>query len=190
MVTLVGPAGTGKTWLGQAAAETVRDQFADGVYLVDLGHVHDPRLVSSSIAHVLGISNMGNRRLEDTLQDVLRDQEVLLVLDNFEQLLQAAPSVADLVAGCPRLKILVTSRVALRLRGEHEIPVPPLDVPDVRQLPSLDALACTSAVALFTMRDKPCSPAGRSPSRTPRRWPRSATVWTACHWQSSWLRRG
>src|SRR5919202_4054147 len=102
LVTLVGPPGTGKTWLGLAVAEAVLDWFADGVYLVDLAPLRDPRLVSSTIAQVLGISDMGNRRLEDTLRQVLGDQEVLLVLDNFEQLLQAGSLVAELVAGCPR----------------------------------------------------------------------------------------
>src|SRR5918911_5071183 len=102
LVTLVGPPGTGKTWLGLAVAEAVLDTFADGVYLVDLASLRDARLVSSSIAQVLGISDMGNRRLEDTLRQALGDQEVLLVLDNFEQLLQAGSLVAELVAGGPR----------------------------------------------------------------------------------------
>ena len=158
LVTLVGPPGTGKTWLGLAVAEAVLDWFADGVYLVDLAPLRDPRLVSSTIAQVLGISDMGNRRLEDTLRQVLGDQEVLLVLDNFEQLLQAGSLVAELVAGCPRLKVLVTSRVPLRLATEHQFPVPPLEVPDLRRLPPIDELARTPAVALFVLRAEAVQP--------------------------------
>jgi non-specific serine/threonine protein kinase len=158
LLTLVGPPGSGKSWLALAAAEALRAVFANGVYRVDLSAIRDPHLVGVVIAQVLGVSTGRGRRLEDALQDWLHAHDVLLVLDNLEHLLPAGSLVADLVASCPRLKVLATSRVPLRLSAEHQFPIPPLEVPDLRHLPPLDELARTPAVALFTWRAQAVRP--------------------------------
>jgi len=152
LVTLTGPPGIGKTRLALEVAEAVLARFADGVYLVDLAPIRDPGLVPATIAQVLGISDMGTRSIEETLAHVLHDKQVLLLLDNFEQLLPAAPMVTRLLAGCSRLKVLVTSRASLRLAAEHQIPVRGLGVPDRADLASLDALAQVPSVRLFNLR--------------------------------------
>jgi hypothetical protein len=185
LVTLVGPPGTGKTWLGLAVAEAVLDWFADGVYLVDLARLRDPRLVSSTIAQVLGISDMGNRRLEETLHQVLAEQEVLLVLDNFEQLLEAASLVAELVAGCPRLKVLVTAGWRCAWRRSTRLPFP-----RSRSRTRAGCLRSMSWRARQRWRCSRCAPkrrgrARRSRPTMPRRWPRSALAWTVCRWRSN-----
>jgi predicted ATPase/DNA-binding SARP family transcriptional activator len=131
LVTLTGPGGCGKTRLGLEAAAELRDCFDQGVYFVDLAPVHDPAHVLLAVAAALRISqgSSGRRPLPDVLNDFIRDKRMLLVLDNFEHLLAAAPDVAGILAACPHVKVLATSREALRLRAEHEIPVPPLRLP-------------------------------------------------------------
>jgi predicted ATPase/transcriptional regulator with XRE-family HTH domain len=129
LVTLTGPGGVGKTRLGlQVAAELVED-FADGVYFVDLAPVRDPNLVSSAIAQILGVREIGSQPLLERLKDELRDKHMLLLLDNLEHLLDAAAAIAELLAATVRLKLLVTSREQLHLRGEQEVAVPPLALP-------------------------------------------------------------
>jgi predicted ATPase/DNA-binding CsgD family transcriptional regulator len=159
LLTLTGPAGTGKTRLAlQAAAELAAD-VRDGAVLVNLAPISDPRLVISEIARALGIREERNGLgLLDSLKIVLRDKQLLLVLDNFEQVLDAAPQIADLLAVCPGLKVLSTSRATLRLRWEHEVAVPPLAVPDLRRLPLLDELSLVASVALFIERARAVTP--------------------------------
>src|SRR5207244_2439990 len=101
----------------------------DGVFLVSLAPLRDPSLIPSTIAQALGLRESGSRPAREILEEYLRDREILLLLDNFEHLLEAALLPAELLAAAPRLKLLVTSRAVLRLRGEHELPVPPLEVP-------------------------------------------------------------
>jgi predicted ATPase/DNA-binding CsgD family transcriptional regulator len=151
LVTLTGPGGTGKTRLALQVAAEVVDQFADGVVFVDLAPLVDPARLSSTIAPLLGVSDSGDDLLED-LKRAVHDRALLLLLDNFEQILPAAPIVADLLAACPGVKILVTSRAALQLRGEHELEVPPLGVPDLDHLPPPEALQQHGAIALFVER--------------------------------------
>ncbi|MEP7189115.1 MAG: helix-turn-helix domain-containing protein, partial [Roseiflexaceae bacterium] len=159
LVTLTGPGGIGKTRLSlQVAAELV-DEFADGVYFVDLAPIRDPQRVSTAIAETLGVREAGNQPLLATLNEYLRAKRMLLVLDNFEQVLDAAPLVAELLASAAQLKMLATSRAALHLRGEQEVAVPPLAVPDHTQLPALDQYSQYAAVALLIQRAQASQPA-------------------------------
>ncbi|MFN8483159.1 MAG: helix-turn-helix domain-containing protein [Anaerolineae bacterium] len=151
-VTLTGPGGVGKTRLALAAAANALDEFADGAHFVDLAPITDPNLVASAVADALGIRVQGTRSPLDALKDGLRDKRLLLVLDNFEQVLAASPLVPQLLVAAPGLKVLVTSRVVLHLRGEQEFPVPPLPLPDLRRLPPLDGLSQYAAIALFAQR--------------------------------------
>ena len=129
MVTLTGPGGTGKTRLALAAAEALLERFPDGTYFVDLAPLRDAARVTDAIAQTLGLRETGDEPLRDVLVRYLQRRALLLVLDNFEHVLAAAAQVADLLAACPTLQVLVTSRAPLRLRWEHEIRVPPLAVP-------------------------------------------------------------
>ena len=158
LVTLTGAGGVGKTRLALAVAGAVQNAFEDGACFVDLAPIVDPSLVLSVIARALEFGETARQSLLATLVDHLRDRSLLLVLDNFEQVIAAAPSVARLLAECPALKVLATSRAALRLSAEHEYPVPPLDLPDPKRLPDLDALSRSGAVALFVQRARAVRP--------------------------------
>jgi len=151
LVTLTGPGGTGKTRLAlQAAAELV-DDYPDGVWFVPLAAITDPALVPSAIAGVLGVRESGATPLPELLRAHLADERLLLVLDNFEQVLDAAPVVGALLAA-PGVRVLVTSRAGLRLRGEREVPVPPLALPNRRPPPTAEQLGLFGAVRLFLER--------------------------------------
>jgi len=152
LVTLTGPGGTGKTRLSLQVAADVLDQFEDGAHLVELAPISDPSLVLSTIAQGLGVRDIVGRPLLDVLIDYLRGRQLLLVLDNFEQVLAAAAVADALLRACPGLCVLVTSRAALQLRGEHEYPVPPLALPDSGRAFTPDALSQYGAVALFIER--------------------------------------
>lgn len=152
LLTLTGPGGTGKTRLSLQLATEVMDQFPDGVYFVPLAAVHDPELVPSAIAQALSIQSSGSHRPIDALVEYLRDKRTLLVLDNFEQLLAAAPLATNLLEASPGLRVLVSSRASLRVYGEQEFPVPPMTLPDLRALPGLSALSQFEAVRLFIER--------------------------------------
>ena len=167
LVTLTGPGGMGKTRLSLQVAADASEAFADGVIFVNLDAVRDPELVASQIATSLGLIDAGSRPTRDLLADWLTGKAVLLVLDNFEQVIDAAPLVADLLRAASGLKILVTSRAALRISGEHEYPVPGLPTPpDLSELTALeraqlpvrertldaDALAAYESVELFVAR--------------------------------------
>ncbi len=152
LLTLTGPGGTGKTRLSLQIAANVMDSFPDGVYFVPLASVQDPELVPSAIAQALAISTTGSRRPIDALLDHLRDKRTLLVLDNFEQLLPAAPVTTELLEASPGLRVLVSSRSVLRVYGEQEFPVPPLALPDLKALPDLATLSQFEAVRLFIER--------------------------------------
>jgi predicted ATPase/transcriptional regulator with XRE-family HTH domain len=152
LVTLIGPGGVGKTHLALHVAREQMGAFADGAWFVDLAATMDAALVGAAIGQALGLRESGDRPIIDRLVAALRERELLLVLDNFEQVAAAAPLVAELLAAAPELKVLVTSRAALRLRGEHEFLVSPLALPDLSALPAPDALAQVPSVELFGQR--------------------------------------
>jgi predicted ATPase/class 3 adenylate cyclase len=135
LVTLTGPGGTGKTRLALELGARLADRFADGVFFVPLDAITEPAFVPAAVAATLGVREAQGRPVEEVLADYLHGQEMLLILDNFEQVIGAAPFVAGLIARCPRLAVVVTSRERLRLRGEHELPVPPLSLTEF-QVPS------------------------------------------------------
>ena len=152
LVTLTGPGGTGKTRLAlQVAAERL-GRHGDGAFVVELAPISDPGLVASAIAAVLAIREAPDQALAQTLSESLRHKDLLLVLDNFEQILDAAPLVTQLLATAPKLRIIVTSRAVLHVHGEREFAVPPLRVPDPAHLPSAEALSQYEGVALFLER--------------------------------------
>src|SRR5215210_9101731 len=130
LLTLAGPGGTGKTRLALQAAAELLEEFKDGTFFVSLAALTDPELVTSAIAAPLGVVETAGRPLEEGIMEYLREKKLLLVLDNFEQVLAEAQLVAQLLAACPGLKILATSRIPLGLYGEKEYLVPPLSLPD------------------------------------------------------------
>jgi non-specific serine/threonine protein kinase len=152
LLTLTGPGGTGKTRLAIEAAGLLRGEFPDGVCFIDLAPLTDPHLVISAVARTLGIQDGGSRSLAESVRAFLQDRHALLILDNCEHLLAAAPDVAALLAACPYLKVLATSRAPLHLRWEHELTVPPLSLPDPAHLAPVAAVARVPAVALFLQR--------------------------------------
>ena len=152
LLTLTGAGGIGKTRLALQVGERLASSFQDGVVFVDLAPLHDPSLVLPGIATALGLREVAGRSLAEIVAEFSRERQVLLLLDNFEHLLEAAPLVADLVAAAPEVKVLVTSRSRLRLRGEHEYLVPALRLPSASQRHDLAALAANEAMALFVSR--------------------------------------
>jgi predicted ATPase/class 3 adenylate cyclase/Tfp pilus assembly protein PilF len=164
LLTLTGPGGVGKTRLALQLAAEVIEEFQDGTYLVDLTPVQDRALVPSAIAQALGVREVARQPIIESLREHLRDKQMLLVLDNFEHVVQAAGLVAQLLTGAPRLRILATSRAALRIRGEQELALPPLRLPDTRRArstqpaSSLNDLARNASVALFVERAQLAKP--------------------------------
>jgi predicted ATPase/class 3 adenylate cyclase len=170
LVTLTGPGGTGKTRLslqvaaelldpsaspsrpGISAAPTSGQAFGDGAFVVELAPISDPALIPTTIAQALGVREAGGRPVLEALTAYLREKSLLLVLDNFEQIVAGASVVAELLAACPGLKALVSSREPLQVRGEREYAVPPLALPDPRQAVSPERVAESPAVALFVQR--------------------------------------
>jgi predicted ATPase/transcriptional regulator with XRE-family HTH domain len=158
LVTLTGPAGVGKTRLGLQVAADLRAAFSDGVWFVRLASVSAPSLVLPTAAQTLDLKDLGSRSIGDTLREHLRERRLLLVLDNCEHLVAAANDVAGLLETCPGVKVLATSRVVLRLRGERRVPISPLGLPDLRLLATPERLAQSAAVALFVERAREASP--------------------------------
>jgi predicted ATPase len=152
LVTLTGLGGIGKTRLAFQVAAELRDEYAHGVCFVDLAPIRDPSLVASTIGQTLGLRETGNRPLMDLLKGYLREKHILLLLDNFEQVVAAAPLVAQLLEAAARLKVLVTSRAELQIRGERKFAVAPLALPDPQHLPPADQLRAYAAVRLFVER--------------------------------------
>src|ERR1700730_13954279 len=155
LVTVTGPGGIGKTRLAVEVANGLVESFPGGTHFVSLSSLSDPVLIASVIVQTLGIREAGGQSPLEILTKNLQDSSrapMLLLLDNFEHLVQAAPTVAELLATGPNLKIMVTSRAALHVYGEHEFPVPPLALPDSRSVPSLQVLLQCPAVALFVQR--------------------------------------
>lgn len=158
LLTLTGPGGTGKTRLGLQVAAELSEHFVDGIFFVNLAPLSDPALVVPTIAQTLALKETGDQPLLELLKTSVRDKRLLLLLDNFEQVVSAASQVADLFAACPKLKIMVTSREVLHVQGEQEFAVPPLAIPDSRHLPDLVSLSQYEAVALFIARAQAIKP--------------------------------
>lgn len=158
LLTLTGPGGTGKTRLGLQLATNALAAFDDGVFFVSLVPITEPALVLLTIAETLGVFLSPLRSLSESIIAHLVEKKLLLLLDNFEQVVAAAPGLAELLAACPQLKILVTSRVVLRLTGEHEFAVQPLATPDPKQTLSLEALGHFAAIELFRQRAQSVQP--------------------------------
>jgi predicted ATPase/class 3 adenylate cyclase len=158
LLTLTGPGGTGKTRLALQVGADLLEEFDDGVFFVSLAAITDPELVPSTIAGSLGLRESGGQSLTETLEGYLHHKHPLLILDNFEQVLEGALVVGELLGTCPELKVLATSRIPLRLYGEQEYPVPPLDLPDLVRLPPLERLTQYEAVRLFLERAKAVKP--------------------------------
>jgi len=152
LVTLTGPGGTGKTHLAQAVAAEVVGHYPDGVFFVDLSALTEPHLVMPTIAATLGVRETAGEPLREIVIRHLRERLLLLVLDNCEQVLEGASDIAALLAACPHLSILATSREPLHIRAEREIGVAPLPLPDPDRLPALADLALVPAVTLFVER--------------------------------------
>src|ERR1700675_3129852 len=161
LVTVTGPGGIGKTRLAVEVASGLVENFPGGTHFVPLSSLSDPGLIASMIGQALGIREAGGQSPLEILKKNLQDSSrapMLLLLHNFEHLVQAAPTVAELLATGPNLKIMVTSRAALHVYGEHEFPVPPLALPDTRSVPSVHVLLQCPAVALFVQRATAAKP--------------------------------
>jgi predicted ATPase len=152
LITLVGPGGVGKTRLALQLAAAMHEAMADGVAFCDLSALRSDDLVPATVAHTLGVHETGAQSVAAQLQATLRERQMLLVLDNFEQVAEAAAWVADLVAGCPQLVVLITSRMPLRVRAEQRYRVPPLATPGAATELPFEAVAGFAAVRLFVAR--------------------------------------
>ena len=152
LLVLTGPGGVGKTRLGMQVAADTAGSFAEGVHCISLASINHPDLVLPTIAHVLGLGESGELSVLEHLSASLETKHLLLFLDNFEQVIGAAPLLAGLLQACPSLKALITSRELLRIRGAHEFPVPPLALPDIKRLPDVERLSRYPALALFAQR--------------------------------------
>ena len=159
LLTLTGAGGIGKTHLALEIAREAMPTLADGVRFVPLAAVPDAGLVAASVARSLGVQETRGISASDALLVALRDAEALLVLDTFEHVLAASPFVSDLLAACPHLKVLATSRALLRVPGEHAFPVPPLDLPGTDERDTLELLMGSAAVRLFAARALAVNPA-------------------------------
>lgn len=158
LLTLIGPGGVGKTRLGLEIAGSLVGEFPDGTFFVELATVASAELVVPSIAKTLAVQETANRSTLDSVKDYLRDRQVQLVLDNFEHVTAAAVAVADLLAACPRIKTIVTTREALHLRGERQFPVIPLSRPDRGRAEPIDQLMRYEAIELFLERARTAKP--------------------------------
>lgn len=152
LLTLTGPAGVGKTRLALEAGRQLADAFPDGVTLVDLASCREPDRVLPAIAQQLGVAERNARPLLERMAELLQDRSLLLILDNFDQVSQAASQLSSLLANCPDVRMLVTSRIPLHLRWEQTLRIAPLHVPDLTALAPLEDLAKVHAVALYLQR--------------------------------------
>jgi predicted ATPase/transcriptional regulator with XRE-family HTH domain len=152
LLTLTGVGGVGKTRLALEVASLLRPTFPDGVYFIPLASLSDPALVAVSMMQTLGLHERGGREPSAILSTFLRDKHILLLLDNFEHVLSAAEVLSLVLAACPKVKLVVTSRAVLQLRGERALPITPFPVPDADAAVPLEVLASSPAVALFVER--------------------------------------
>ncbi len=158
LVTLIGPGGVGKTRLGLAVAHELLEVFEGNVSFISLASISDPELVIGTIAQSLMLKETEDPSLLDLLKALIRDRPMLVVLDNFEQVVMAASKLSELLIACQHLKFLVTSRVALHVRDEHQFPVLPLALPSLNDHPTDEDLSQCAAVALFLARARLVKP--------------------------------
>jgi predicted ATPase len=158
LLSLLGPGGTGKTRLSLQVAAELLHEYANGVFWVDLAPVVNTALVPQTILQALGVSDAAGQDASQTLTEYLRDKNLLLLLDNFEQILEAAPTISALLQNCANIKVIVTSRTPLRIRGEQEFPVPPLALPIRKPPPTTQQLSQYAAVQLFIQRAQSVKP--------------------------------
>ena len=158
LLTLTGAPGIGKTRLGLQVATQLIYEFQHGVFMVPLSSTMEADLVAATIAHAITVKESAGRSITESMLDYLKDKQMLLLLDNFEHVLPAAPLLAQLISACPGLKLLVTSRAALHLHGEQQFQVPTLGLPELTYLPDLEALLSYPAVQLFVARAQAVNP--------------------------------
>jgi len=158
LLTLTGPGGTGKTRIALQAAADLLDEFPDGTFFAPLATLSEVQLFLPTVAETLGMRETAEQPLDESLKDYLRERRLLLLLDNFEQVLGVATAVSELLAGAPGLKVLATSRAPLGLYGEHVFPVPPLALPDLKSPPPLERLTQYEVVRLFVQRTRAVKP--------------------------------
>ncbi|HEU5228627.1 MAG TPA: NB-ARC domain-containing protein, partial [Ktedonobacteraceae bacterium] len=158
LLTLTGTCGVGKTRLALAIASNFAAGFPDGVYFVPLSAIRNPDLVVPTIAQVLGLKEPGNVTFLASLKNFLSNKCMVLLLDNFEQVITASPLLSELLVACPEVKLLLTSREVLRIQGEYEFVVPPLPLPDLIHLPPIADLAQWPVIALFMQRAQAVKP--------------------------------
>jgi predicted ATPase len=158
LLTLTGPGGIGKTRLALQAAADLLEDFPDGTIFAPLATLTDTELFLPAVAETLGVRETAEQPLDESFKDYLSERQLLLLLDNFEQVLGAAPTVTELLAVAPGLKVLATSRTPLGLYGEHVYPVPPLTLPDLKRPPPLEGLTQYEAVGLFVERARALKP--------------------------------
>ncbi len=158
LLTLTGPGGVGKTRLAIAVSHKMRGRFRDGAAFVRLDAIHEPDLLIPTVAEAFGLQEQSGYRISQSLASFLRPKDLLLVLDNMEHLLAAAPLLVELLAACPSLTLLVTSRAMLRVSGEQVLPVRPLPLPELSTAESPDQLARSAALALFIARAQAVQP--------------------------------
>ena len=187
VLTLVGAGGIGKTRLAVEAAAQLGAELSDGAYFVDLAPLADAALVGATIAAAVGVSDEQGPQAVDAVIARLRDREAVIVLDNFERLLEASQLVARLVDAAPGLRVLVTSRTPLRIGGEQVYNVLPLATPDEAE--TFESLARNDSVAIFVARRGASTASSSSPTRTPVTSPRFAARWRGCRSRSSSPRR-
>ena len=165
LVSLLGPGGVGKTRLSMQIAAKLRDQFAAGVCFISLAAISDSSLVITTVAEALDIQESGTLPLVVLVKTILKEKQILLLLDNFEQVVMAAPFLEELLADCPDVKVLVTSREVLHLQAEYVFAVSPLPVPDLSNLPEPEVLVQNAAVALFVQRAQSLQPRFQSDAK-------------------------
>ena len=158
ILTLAGPGGVGKTRLALAVAHDLAPAFADGAAFVDLALIADPSLVPSAMAQAVGLRDVGERPLLDRLADLLRPRQVLLLLDNLEQVLDAGPLIASLTESCPAVQIIATSRAPLRVRAEQVLEVEPLTLPEEGHSSDAGQVARADAVVFFVQAARAAHP--------------------------------
>ncbi len=186
LITLIGPGGVGKTSLALAVASNMDSAFPSGRCLVTLQAILDPALVIPTIIQSLEPRAVVTESPVDQLADIIAERRMLLVLDNLEQVVDAGPSLSRLLPSCPNLTILATSRVVLRLSGEHVVPVAPLPIPNANATNDPTHIATYGAIELFVQRASAADPGFPLPPQTRKSSPTSSVAWMVCLWRLSW----